>query len=172
VEGFDPQAVVLQCGADTICGDLIGNLHVSTHAFAECVHDVLQLGLPTVMLGGGGYHVLHTAKCWAVQTAVALGVYEQLPVYIPKHDPYYKEFRREHPPKQPTVHVFPLLRETQAGPKEHLISLRLQSFFLHLATQMANVRRARGLLRVSEMPSVPDAEKTEYKVQGDHTREL
>lgn len=108
VSVFGPEAVVLQCGADTITGDLIGRLCVTTAAHTLCVADVLSLQLPTVLLGGGGYHVLHTAQCWAIHTATVIGRRScgQLPQYIPAHDPYYMDYRRECAPLRPTLHVF------------------------------------------------------------------
>ncbi|CAC9491925.1 histone deacetylase [Leishmania donovani] len=107
VQCFDPEAMVVQCGADTIAGDLIGRLCVTTLAHTQCVADVLSLERPTVLLGGGGYHVFHTARCWAIHTATALGrTAAQLPLYIPRTDPYYMDYRRECTPKRPTLHVF------------------------------------------------------------------
>ncbi|KAG5503479.1 hypothetical protein JKF63_05618 [Porcisia hertigi] len=107
VQCFDPEVVVVQCGADTIAGDLIGRLCVTTLAHTQCVADVLSLERPTVLLGGGGYHVFHTARCWAIHTATALGrTAAQLPLYIPREDPYYMDYRRESAPKRPTLHVF------------------------------------------------------------------
>ncbi|KAG5477791.1 hypothetical protein LSCM1_05090 [Leishmania martiniquensis] len=107
VQCFDPEAVVVQCGADTITGDLIGRLCVTTLAHTQCVADVLSLERPTVLLGGGGYHVFHTARCWAIHTATALGrTAAQLPLYIPRTDPYYRDYRLECTPKRPTLHVF------------------------------------------------------------------
>ncbi|RNE98042.1 putative histone deacetylase [Trypanosoma conorhini] len=103
VRCFDPEAAVLQCGADAIVGDLIGRLNVTTAAHAQCLAEVLRLRLPTVLLGGGGYHVFNTARCWAIDTATALG--RLLPCYVPRHDPYYEEYRRECAPHRPRMHV-------------------------------------------------------------------
>lgn len=71
---YDPEVLVVQCGADTIAGDLIGRLCLSTVAHAHCVQRLLQLQLPIILLGGGGYHVFHTAQCWAISTACACGL--------------------------------------------------------------------------------------------------
>ncbi|CCW65975.1 unnamed protein product [Phytomonas sp. Hart1] len=104
---FDPEAVVVQCGADTITGDLIGRLCISTLAHTQCVADLLSLDLPTVLLGGGGYHVFHTAQCWAIHTATAVGrTAAQIPYYIPRGDPYYLEYRKECAPLRPTLQVY------------------------------------------------------------------
>lgn len=107
VQCFDPEAIVVQCGADTIAGDLIGRLCITTVAHMQCVKGVLSLGKPTVLLGGGGYHVFHTARCWAIHTATAVGrLPTQLPLYVPRADPYYMEHRQEYVPKRPPLHVF------------------------------------------------------------------
>jgi histone deacetylase 1/2 len=90
MHAFDPEACVLQCGADTIFGDPIGQLRISTYAFADCARYVLDaVAVPTVMLGGGGYNVTNTARTWAILTAVATGRYETLPLYVPQSDPYF-----------------------------------------------------------------------------------
>lgn len=111
VRAFDPEAIVVQCGADTIHGDVLGGLCVSTHAHATCVEAVLGLELPTVMLGGGGYNVLHTARCWAVHTAVALGRHATLPALLPASDANYTHFVRGQRGAEafapPRLHVVP-----------------------------------------------------------------
>jgi histone deacetylase 1/2 len=104
MEAFDPEAIVVQCGADAICGDLIGRLCVTTHAHKQCVEDILATQKPTILLGGGGYHVFHTAKCWAVHTAAAVGL-THLPQHIPPSDPYFEEYLEETYPSKPTLHV-------------------------------------------------------------------
>lgn len=107
---FDPEVFVVQCGADSICGDLIGRLCLTTHAHSACVRHILEAGRrPTILLGGGGYHVLNTVRCWAIHTATALGVPPTaLPLYIPRTDRYYMDYREvQHvfhtPPPPPTT---------------------------------------------------------------------
>ena len=38
----------------------------------ECVKLVKDLGLPLLVMGGGGYTVRNVARCWAHETAVLL----------------------------------------------------------------------------------------------------
>lgn len=71
VRAFKPQAIWLQCGADSLVDDPIGSFRVGTRAHGACVKRVLDLGLPTVLCGGGGYRVENVARCWAFETAVA-----------------------------------------------------------------------------------------------------
>ncbi len=38
----------------------------------ECVRFVKSFGLPTLVLGGGGYTIRNVSRCWAYETAVLL----------------------------------------------------------------------------------------------------
>ncbi len=64
IETYQPTAVVLQCGADSLGCDRLGcfNLSIATHG--ECVKFVKSFGLPTLVLGGGGYTIRNVARCW------------------------------------------------------------------------------------------------------------
>lgn len=56
--------------------------NLSSHGHAACVEYVRSFGLPTMLLGGGGYTIINVARCWAYETGVALGadMPEELPV--------------------------------------------------------------------------------------------
>lgn len=71
-ESFKPTAVVLQCGADSLTGDRLGCFNLTVAGHGECVRFVLGFGLPTLILGGGGYTIRNVARCWAYETAVVL----------------------------------------------------------------------------------------------------
>ncbi|ORC88767.1 putative histone deacetylase [Trypanosoma theileri] len=167
VRCFDPEATVVQCGADAIVGDLIGRLNITTATHAQCVADVLGLGLPTVLLGGGGYHVFNTARCWAIDTATALG--RPLPHYIPRHDPYYEEYRRERAPHRPTMHVFldsevdrPLTLRSAWGDWRRLCeSIREQMKYARIVREsfLRVVSEARDAAAASNKPRVSVAKK-------------
>ena len=66
---YRPSAVVLQCGADSLYGDRLGRFQLSVEGHAACVNFVKSFGLPTLILGGGGYTVQNVARCWAHETA-------------------------------------------------------------------------------------------------------
>lgn len=99
MEMYQPSAVVLQCGADSLSGDRLGcfNLTIrgtrthiadndkwtlieaTNHAHsvvlpghAKCVEYIKSFNLPLLMLGGGGYTIRNVARCWTYETAVAL----------------------------------------------------------------------------------------------------
>lgn len=96
---FRPGAVVLQCGADSLAGDRLGCFNLSTRGHGACVRHVLGLGLPTLLLGGGGYTVRNVARCWAHEAALAVGA--ELPGALPRHEflgCYAPDYRLHVPP--------------------------------------------------------------------------
>lgn len=52
---YRPGAIVLQCGGDSLSGDRLGALNLSMRGHANCVKFVKSFGVPTLLLGGGGY---------------------------------------------------------------------------------------------------------------------
>ncbi len=54
---YRPHALVIQLGADSICYDKLGQFNMSVKGHAQCLQFMLKYGLPTLMLGGGGYTV-------------------------------------------------------------------------------------------------------------------
>jgi histone deacetylase 1/2 len=71
-EVYRPSAIVLQCGADSLTGDRLGCFNLTIKGHAECVRHVRSLGVPTLVLGGGGYTIRNVARCWAYETSVLL----------------------------------------------------------------------------------------------------
>ena len=71
---YNPDAVVLQCGADCLSGDPLGGFNLSSAGLADCAGLVLDLGRPTMLLGGGGYNGTSAAIAWTMITARALKV--------------------------------------------------------------------------------------------------
>ena len=69
---YKPSVIVLQCGADSIVNDKLGQFNVSSQTHADCVDFVLGKGVPTMMLGGGGYTIENVACTWANETATSV----------------------------------------------------------------------------------------------------
>ncbi|RLN62491.1 hypothetical protein BBJ28_00012489 [Nothophytophthora sp. Chile5] len=88
METFCPSAVVLQCGADSLTGDRLGCFNVTTKGHGECVRFVKGFGLPTLVLGGGGYTIRNVSRAWAYETSILLD--EEVSNNIPYND--YFEF--------------------------------------------------------------------------------
>jgi len=72
MECYDPAAIVLQCGADSLAGDRLGCFNLTVKGHARCLEFVKKFNKPILMLGGGGYTIRNVARCWTFETAVAL----------------------------------------------------------------------------------------------------
>lgn len=93
MEVFQPGAVVLQCGADSLSGDRLGCFNLSLQGHADCVDFVNSFNIPTLVLGGGGYTLRNVPRCWAYETAVILNtpVKDAMP-----YNDYYDYFAPEY----------------------------------------------------------------------------
>uniref|UniRef100_A0AC35EWG8 Histone deacetylase n=1 Tax=Panagrolaimus sp. PS1159 TaxID=55785 RepID=A0AC35EWG8_9BILA len=75
METFEPSAVVLQCGADSLNGDRLGNFNLTLHGHGNCVTFFRKYNdLKLMLLGGGGYTARNVARCWTYETSLALNV--------------------------------------------------------------------------------------------------
>ncbi|TDL30045.1 hypothetical protein BD410DRAFT_737275 [Rickenella mellea] len=83
LEWYQPSAVVLQCGADSLSGDKLGCFNLTMEGHANCVQYLRKSGLPLILLGGGGYTIKNVARAWAYETACALGVEETIDRNLP-----------------------------------------------------------------------------------------
>ena len=88
VARYDPGAIVLQCGADSLAGDRLGKFNLTSDGHAAAVSRVASYGRPLLVLGGGGYKVANVARCWASETGKLLGT--ELEDEVPVHE--YSEF--------------------------------------------------------------------------------
>jgi histone deacetylase 1/2 len=73
MEFYRPDAVVLQCGADSLSGDRLGCFNLSMYGHANCVEYVKSFGLPTLVLGGGGYTMRNVSRAWCYETGIMVG---------------------------------------------------------------------------------------------------
>uniref|UniRef100_K3WFV8 Histone deacetylase n=1 Tax=Globisporangium ultimum (strain ATCC 200006 / CBS 805.95 / DAOM BR144) TaxID=431595 RepID=K3WFV8_GLOUD len=103
MDTFRPAAVVLQCGADSVVGDRLGPFNVTTKGRGECVRFVKSFGLPTLVLGGGGYTIRNVSRTWAHETSVLLD--EEVSNNIPYNDyfEYYAPTFQLHLEPDPTL---------------------------------------------------------------------
>ncbi|KAG8627288.1 hypothetical protein KVT40_004771 [Elsinoe batatas] len=83
LESFRPAAIVLQCGADSLGGDRLGQFNLNIKAHGDCLSFVKAYGVPLLVLGGGGYTARNVARAWCHETALAVGA--ELPNQLPMH---------------------------------------------------------------------------------------
>lgn len=74
MELYQPNAVVLQCGADSLTGDRLGCFNLTLKGHGRCVEFIRSYNLPLLLVGGGGYTIRNVARAWTYETAIALGV--------------------------------------------------------------------------------------------------
>jgi hypothetical protein len=79
---YQPEAIVLQMGADSLVGDKLGCFNLTTRGHGACLEYMKSFGLPIQVLGGGGYTIRNVARCWAYETAVAVGLQDALPAEV------------------------------------------------------------------------------------------
>ncbi|KAL4906556.1 hypothetical protein BDW74DRAFT_150664 [Aspergillus multicolor] len=89
MDWYRPEAVVLQCGGDSLSGDRLGCFNLSMRGHANCVNYVKSFNLPTLILGGGGYTMRNVARTWAFETGILVG--DSLGSELPYND-YYEYF--------------------------------------------------------------------------------
>ena len=70
MEHFQPGAIVLQCGADSLSADRLGCFNLSLDGHSECVSYMKSFNIPLLVTGGGGYTKTNVARAWAYETAV------------------------------------------------------------------------------------------------------
>lgn len=49
---YSPGAIVMQCGADSLSGDRLGDFNISVKGHGECVRHVKSFGVPLMLCGG------------------------------------------------------------------------------------------------------------------------
>ncbi|KAI0074784.1 histone deacetylase RPD3 [Panus rudis PR-1116 ss-1] len=91
IEVYQPSAIVLQCGADSLAGDKLGCFNVTMQGHAHCVEFVRNFNIPFMLLGGGGYTVKNVARTWAYETACALGIQDTIDPNLPWNE-YFEWF--------------------------------------------------------------------------------
>merc|ERR1719348_1507812 len=89
MELYQPSAIVLQCGADSLSGDRLGCFNLTLKGHAKCVEFMKRYNLPLMLLGGGGYTIRNVARCWTFETSVALE--QDIPNELPYND-YFEYF--------------------------------------------------------------------------------
>ncbi|KAI1328938.1 histone deacetylase RpdA/Rpd3 [Xylariaceae sp. FL0255] len=89
MEFYRPDAVVLQCGGDSLSGDRLGCFNLSMEGHANCVKFVKSFNLPTLVLGGGGYTMRNVARTWAYETGLLVDAHMEKTLPFNEYYEYY-----------------------------------------------------------------------------------
>jgi acetoin utilization protein AcuC len=81
VAEFRPDALVLQCGADSLLEDPLSRLSLSNRAYLESIRALLPLSPRVLILGGGGYNPWSVGRLWTAIWGLVSG--RELPDRLP-----------------------------------------------------------------------------------------
>ncbi|CAH8390395.1 unnamed protein product [Eruca vesicaria subsp. sativa] len=73
MEVYQPEAIVLLCGPDSLAGDELGKFNLTIKAHAACLRFIRSFNVPLMLFGGQGHTLGNVARCWCYETAVAVG---------------------------------------------------------------------------------------------------
>ncbi|MCJ1370992.1 histone deacetylase [Loxospora ochrophaea] len=104
VATYNPTAIVLQCGADSLGGDRLGCFNLNIRAHGACVAFTKTFNLPLLVVGGGGYTPRNVARAWAYETSICIGA--DVHPSLPAHTPFLEHFA-------PDKTLFPPLSEVR-----------------------------------------------------------
>jgi histone deacetylase 1/2 len=155
MEVFQPGAIVLQCGADSLTGDRLGCFNLTTRGHAECVKIVQTYNVPTLVLGGGGYTIRNVARCWAYETATLLGKQDDISNDIPFND-YYEYYAPDF-----ELHLIPEVMENQNTEKS------LENVRVELLQQLSDLQGAPSV-QMQQVPPAFERKKTKDDDEQDN----
>lgn len=89
MDWYQPSAVVLQCGGDSLSGDRLGCFNLSMKGHANCVNFVKLFGIPMMVVGGGGYTMRNVSRTWTYESGLLNNVL--LPLELPYNE-YYEYY--------------------------------------------------------------------------------
>ncbi|EOD48467.1 putative histone deacetylase rpd3 protein [Neofusicoccum parvum UCRNP2] len=152
MDWYRPEAVVLQCGGDSLSGDRLGAFNLSMRGHANCVKFVKSFSLPTLVLGGGGYTMRNVARTWAFETGQLVG--SELGPQLPYND-YFDYFAPDF-----ELDVRPSNMDNANSP-EYLDKIRLQVIENIKRTAFAPSVQMTDVPRSPLMPGMDDEAEDE-----------
>jgi acetoin utilization protein AcuC len=81
VQGFAPDALVVQCGADSLLEDPLSRLALSNRAYLEAIRALLPMAPRVLVLGGGGYNPWSVGRLWTAIWGMLSG--QEMPDRLP-----------------------------------------------------------------------------------------
>ena len=159
---YDPKAIVLQCGADSLAGDRLGVFNLSVEAHGKCVSFLKGFNLPMLVLGGGGYVIRNVARCWAHETALLTQTEVSNDLPWTEYWHYFAPSYQLHADLRPKDWLYGENHNT----REHLESVRNAT--------LENIRKLQGApsVQMSDLPPITlvDIDSDEDELTDDQRR--
>ncbi len=70
VRSFRPDIIIAELGADTLISDPMTHLRLTNNGYQRTVRAIQELCPKVLGLGGGGYDLYRTARCWTLAWAI------------------------------------------------------------------------------------------------------
>jgi len=96
MELYQPEAIVVCSGADSLSGDKLGCFNLSLQGHSNCVEFLAKYDVPLLVVGGGGYTLRNVARCWCYETGRLMGhdLPDELPTSSLNEFNYYMDNQR------------------------------------------------------------------------------
>jgi acetoin utilization protein AcuC len=118
IDDFRPEAIFLQCGADSLEEDPLSRLALSNNAHIGVVTEIMGRAERLIVTGGGGYNPYTVARCWACVWAT-LNSYEIPARTTPAAETVLRGLVYNRAAgRNPSVHWFETLRD---APREGMV---------------------------------------------------
>jgi acetoin utilization protein AcuC len=76
ISKFAPDVIILELGMDALAGDPLAHLHLTNNVHADVTEALVEMNIPVLATGGGGYHVENTVRGWALCWSVLCGEHQ------------------------------------------------------------------------------------------------
>ena len=94
MEKWQPNVIVLQCGADSLAQDRIGVFNLTTRGHGSVVSYMKSKNLPMLVVGGGGYTIKNVSRCWTYETSLLINkeISDNIPytTYVNYYQPNFR----------------------------------------------------------------------------------
>jgi acetoin utilization protein AcuC len=74
VKCFSPDIIVAEIGADALVSDPLTHLKLTNNSYQKAVRRMMELSPKILALGGGGYDLYRTARCWTLAWSILNGL--------------------------------------------------------------------------------------------------
>lgn len=127
LDKYEPDSCVIQCGADILAGDTLGNNNLIPNNMNDIINEILHWKLPTIFLGGGGYNKANTARFWTHLTALIHST--KISNEIPDHE-YYLHYSPDFELNFDARNISDPNTEEEFEQKYNIIKSNLNQYFI------------------------------------------